>query len=294
MADQVRVFVSHHHSPEENTFTARLVTDLEAAGADVWVDTSGITSGSFVAKISQGLAGRQWLVLVMTPAALASPWVQREVDAALSEHTYGRMLGVLPLVMQPCREQDIPILWRTLHRYDATKDYTSGRDGVLGALGLRVPTPPQPPAERQDIPAPSPAHREVKRSPANPPKRTAGNARRHASTAQPDMNTIPGSFAGLQQAFQPQKAQGVNITIQFDFSGPEAGKWIATVNDGQFSYTQGAAQSPKVTITVSSDDWLKILRNELNAVSAFMGGRIKIQGDMGVMMQFQNWFARPS
>ena len=112
--------------------------------------------------------------------------------------------------------------------------------------------------------------------------------------SQPDMSTIPGSFAALQQAFQPQKAQGVNKTIQLDFSGPEAGTWNASVNNGQFSYGQGPAQNANATVTVNSDDWLKILRGELNAVSAFMSGKIKIQGDMGVMMQFQNWFARPS
>jgi hypothetical protein len=60
MANQVRAFVSHHHSPEEDTFTARLVNDLEAAGADVWVDMAGITPDDFVRKISEGLAGRQW------------------------------------------------------------------------------------------------------------------------------------------------------------------------------------------------------------------------------------------
>ena len=111
---------------------------------------------------------------------------------------------------------------------------------------------------------------------------------------QPDMNTIPGSFEGLKMAFQPQKAQGVNKTIQFDFNGPEAGTWNASITNGQFSFAQGTAQSPSATVTVNSDDWLKILRGELNAVSAFMGGKIKVQGDMGVMMQFQNWFQRPS
>jgi hypothetical protein len=72
MAEQVRVFVSHHHSPDEDRSTAQLMRDLQAAGADVWVDDKGITSDDFVQKISEGLAGRQWLVLVMTPAALAS------------------------------------------------------------------------------------------------------------------------------------------------------------------------------------------------------------------------------
>src|SRR5689334_16584479 len=111
MAEKIGVFVSHHHSPEEDAFTARLVADLEAAGADVWVDTSGITSDDFVKKISEGLAGRKWLVLVMTPAAVTSPWVQREVNAAMNEHTAGRMLGILPVVLQPCQEQSVPLLW---------------------------------------------------------------------------------------------------------------------------------------------------------------------------------------
>lgn len=136
MPEAVRIFISHHHSPDEDAFTERLVRDLEAAKADVWLDTKGITSDDFVSKISEGLAGRQWLVLVMTPEAVASPWVRREVNAALNEHTAGRMLGVLPLVMHPCAEDEIPILWRPLHRYDATGSYEAGRDRLFATLGL--------------------------------------------------------------------------------------------------------------------------------------------------------------
>jgi putative sterol carrier protein len=112
--------------------------------------------------------------------------------------------------------------------------------------------------------------------------------------AAPDLNTIPGSFAGLQQAFLPEKAQGVNKTIQFDFSGAEAGTWTAKVADGQFSYHEGPAENPNATVSADSADWLKILGGQLNPVSAFMGGKLKVKGDMSVMMQFQNWFQRPS
>jgi formylglycine-generating enzyme required for sulfatase activity len=135
---QVRIFVSHHHSPEEDAFTARLVADLQSAGADVWVDIESIPTGSFVAKISEGLEGRQWLVLVMTPAALASPWVRSEVETALDEYHAGRMLGVIPFVMSPCTTQDIPVLWRKLQRYDATQEYVLARDSLLRALNLPV------------------------------------------------------------------------------------------------------------------------------------------------------------
>jgi hypothetical protein len=46
----------HVPSPQltEDTFTSRLVAGLEATGADMWVDTAGITSDDFVTKISEG------------------------------------------------------------------------------------------------------------------------------------------------------------------------------------------------------------------------------------------------
>lgn len=147
MADQVRVFVSHHHSPDEDSFTMRLVKDLKDAHFDVWVDDQSITSEDFVRKINEGLVGRQWLVLVMTPASVASPWVQREVNAALNEATAERMQGVIPIVMLPTPEQDIPILWRPLYRYDATHAYEPARDKLLYALGQITST--VPPTDRR-------------------------------------------------------------------------------------------------------------------------------------------------
>lgn len=140
MTDKVRVFVSHHHSLEEDAFTARLVGDLEAADADVWVDDRSITSNNFVQKISEGLDSRQWLVLVMTPYSVASPWVRNEVNTALNEQAAGRMLGVIPIVMVEVSEHAIPVLWRPLHRYDAISNYERARDGLLRALGLNGST----------------------------------------------------------------------------------------------------------------------------------------------------------
>lgn len=110
---------------------------------------------------------------------------------------------------------------------------------------------------------------------------------------QPSLESIPGSFAGLQLAFLPEKAAGVDKTAQFDFTGREAGTWTLIVRNGTVEYHEGPATNPNATITVDSDDWLKILKDELNPVTAFMSGRLRIAGDMGLMMQFQNWFARP-
>src|SRR5262249_26847662 len=107
---------------------------------------------------SEGLAGQQWLVLVMTPAALRSPPVRREVNAALHLLSSGRLRGVIPLVAQHCDEAAIPPLWATLQRYDATHDYAAALANTVGALGLavaggRLPQVAAPPSTAMLAPA---------------------------------------------------------------------------------------------------------------------------------------------
>jgi putative sterol carrier protein len=111
--------------------------------------------------------------------------------------------------------------------------------------------------------------------------------------AEPSFASIPDAFSTMQSAFLPERAIGVDKTIQFEFSGREAGTWTATVRNGTFAYHQGPAENPNATVSVDSDTWLAILRSELTALDAVMSARLRIQGDMGLMIQFQNWFERP-
>jgi hypothetical protein len=61
------------------------------------------------------------------------------------------MLGVIPFVMHPCQEQDIPLLWWTLQRYGATKGYESARDGVLRAFRLSLPSAKDTPKSQTGV-----------------------------------------------------------------------------------------------------------------------------------------------
>jgi hypothetical protein len=146
MPDPVAVFVSHSHADE--TFTQRLVTDLRVAGADVWVAESEITYDDFIKKINEGLTGRQWFVLIMTPDALASHWVEAEVNAAINLVQQGVMRGIVPVEAKACDSRTIPPLLARYHRYDATVDYAGALAGLLRALGLTSLTgrtlPPEP------------------------------------------------------------------------------------------------------------------------------------------------------
>ena len=105
--------------------------------------------------------------------------------------------------------------------------------------------------------------------------------------------TIAEVMQQMPQAFLPQKAGNINTVVQFNLSGEGGGTWAVKIADGKCEVSEGAAAAPKATITASAADYLAIVRGELNATSAFMGGKLKIAGDMGLMMKFMDWFARP-
>jgi hypothetical protein len=110
MTRPVRIFVSHSHN--DDAFTNRLVSDLIAAGADVWVDSKQITNDDFMKRINEGLKGRHWLVLVMSPHSLHSPYVAMEVNAALHLTQRRLMRGVIPNCRQSVQDRrySIPLV----------------------------------------------------------------------------------------------------------------------------------------------------------------------------------------
>lgn len=133
---QPRIFVSY--SRKDSVFTQRLVNDLHGAGAEVWVDVAGIQHGNFMERIDDALAQCEWMVLVLTPNAIASQYVRDEVYAALHRVKQGFMRDVIPILAMSCPVGDIPPTWDVLHRLDATNDYESALNGVITALGLPV------------------------------------------------------------------------------------------------------------------------------------------------------------
>lgn len=134
MQNPPRVFVSHSH--KDDAFTQQLVSDLHAAGAEVWVDVAGIHHGNFMQRIDEAMQRCDWLVLVLTPHAIASSYVKDEVYAALLRVKQGYMQAVIPILAAPCVPGSIPPQLDALHRYDATESYMAAVAGMLNALGL--------------------------------------------------------------------------------------------------------------------------------------------------------------
>lgn len=94
----------------------------------------------------------------------------------------------------------------------------------------------------------------------------------------------------MPRAFMPEKAAGVDTVVQFKFTGSQASEWYVVIKDGKCEVTQGTHPSPKMTMTVDSDDYIKISTGELDATQAFMKGKVKVAGDMGIALKMGQFF----
>jgi tetratricopeptide (TPR) repeat protein len=147
MAEAARIFVSHSH--EDTAWARPFVAALRQAGADVWYDEHDRGYGALSDEIERQLRACPIFTVVLSPAAVASRWVRREVAAVISLHDQEpKRIIVLVMAMQV----EVPLLWREYRRMGGPEDAglapaeAAGRVvhafAIVPAEAHAAPTPP--------------------------------------------------------------------------------------------------------------------------------------------------------
>jgi putative sterol carrier protein len=100
-------------------------------------------------------------------------------------------------------------------------------------------------------------------------------------------------FDAMPAQLNADAAKGMNSVIQFNLTGDGGGEHHVVIKDGACSVGSGAHASPNMTMTMAAQDYVDMITGKLNGQMAFMSGKLKIAGDMGLAMKMQSLFKRP-
>ena len=105
--------------------------------------------------------------------------------------------------------------------------------------------------------------------------------------------TTPADFfetVAKAAAANPEAATAPDAIFQFELTGDNGGTWVLDLKKGKTSDFVSTTANPDAgaTIHVDSADWVAMVSGDLDPMQAFMGGKIRIDGDMSLAMNLQS------
>lgn len=97
----------------------------------------------------------------------------------------------------------------------------------------------------------------------------------------------------VARSFDPNKAAGIDVTVQFQLSGAQGGDWVATVRDQKLVVEPGLTQNPNLVFRANTQDVLDVFSGKLNPMTAYAQGKVQFQGDMNLAMRLVSLFRKP-
>ena len=91
----------------------------------------------------------------------------------------------------------------------------------------------------------------------------------------------------LPENFDGNKAAGLTAVVQFKISGDNGGEWFIIIKDGKLQAKKGTTDTPNITLTMKDVDYVSLVNGKLSGQKAFMTGKLKFKGDMGLGMKLQ-------
>jgi hypothetical protein len=129
-----QVFVSYSH--KDKTFATRLVADLRKGDVQVWCDDHKLKIGdSIVDQVSHGIQAADYLITILSPDAVTSPWAQEELRQAESLRLSGASrVRILPVLYRDCEMPSflVGILYADFRDHNS---YTESFARLLDAVG---------------------------------------------------------------------------------------------------------------------------------------------------------------
>ncbi len=94
----------------------------------------------------------------------------------------------------------------------------------------------------------------------------------------------------MPKYFRPEKAEGVNAVIQYHLTGEGGGDWVVRIADGTCTVEEGVAENPTLTLKMDANDYVDLITGKLDGMTAFMTGKLQLEGDFTLATRLQSFF----
>jgi alkanesulfonate monooxygenase SsuD/methylene tetrahydromethanopterin reductase-like flavin-dependent oxidoreductase (luciferase family)/putative sterol carrier protein len=103
-------------------------------------------------------------------------------------------------------------------------------------------------------------------------------------------------FAGMERQFVAEHAAGFTGDIQYDLRAADGTlrSWTVSIDGARATARPGAADAPKLTLTLAVADFVRIAGRDLDPIKAVLTGRLELAGDFSVAMRLGEMFGQPS
>jgi putative sterol carrier protein len=105
--------------------------------------------------------------------------------------------------------------------------------------------------------------------------------------------TVDGIFALMPELFLPEKAQGLTVSVYYQVTGEGGGDYTCLIENGAFSLKREAKPDATSVVVIGGEDWIALNEGKLDPMQAFMTGKLKGTGDLGLLQKFPKFFRKP-
>lgn len=128
------IFISH--SSKDKVFARMLSVDLAHLGHKPWLDEWNILPGeSIVSMVGAGIEKSDYVLLILTPDAVTSKWVETEWQAKYWDEITTRNIKLIPIMHEQC---EVPALIKPKKYVDFTYDYAKAFDELASAFSTYI------------------------------------------------------------------------------------------------------------------------------------------------------------
>jgi putative sterol carrier protein len=91
----------------------------------------------------------------------------------------------------------------------------------------------------------------------------------------------------LPRRFKPDKALGIDVTVQVNITGPNGGDWVVTIKNQKLEVKEGTHPSPTLELNMAETDYMDLINDKISGEKAFITGKLRFKGNIGLALRLK-------